>query len=159
MSKLIIMMGLPESGKSTLAAEMADRLDAVICSADDFFVWWCRGKYRFDYKLCDEAHKNCQDRALYGLAMNRNVVVDNTNTKMADIFRYNRIAKTYGVPAYLLEPQTSWRYDVLECYSRNTHNVPLSVISSMYENMINTKKLLQGVSTQLFDYELIGLEQ
>ena len=70
--KLIIMRGIPGSGKTTLARKIEDLAMRSgykitgICSADDYFVK--NGKYVFDGKKLGEAHKFCQSKAIQLLA-------------------------------------------------------------------------------------------
>lgn len=81
---IVLVRGLPGSGKSTWAASMAsaDRLDghpARVVSADEYFM---RGdKYCFDPALLPQAHADCLRRATEGHAQGETVFVANTFTQ------------------------------------------------------------------------------
>ena len=79
---MIIMRGYPGSGKSYAAKELAKKFNAVICSADDFFMK--AGKYVFDASKLGLAHKSCQEKAYNAMVDGKNLIIDNTNLKSKD---------------------------------------------------------------------------
>ena len=93
---MIILRGLPGSGKSTIARELETTFPgAVTCSADQFFLSES-GEYNFDASLLGEAHKWCQARAEETCREGTNIlVVDNTNVKKWEMVPYFKIAKMY----------------------------------------------------------------
>ena len=50
--KLVILVGLPGSGKSTKAKELAGT-EGIILSTDEFFMK--DGEYQFDFTKCSDA--------------------------------------------------------------------------------------------------------
>ncbi|KAE9267305.1 hypothetical protein PR003_g31823 [Phytophthora rubi] len=92
----VIMRGLPGSGKTTFAQEVARYAATVdfrasICSADLFFQRG--GSYVFDASRLWEAHRSCyeQCRELLWRSPDRGVdivIVDNCNLRMDDYERY-----------------------------------------------------------------------
>lgn len=80
------MRGYPGSGKSTKAKELAERFDAVICSADDYFMK--DGNYKFNVSKLKDAHQQCQDKALNAINSGKNVIVDNTNLTIYNVVPY-----------------------------------------------------------------------
>ncbi|XP_037082447.1 uncharacterized protein LOC119103101 [Pollicipes pollicipes] len=78
---LFVMKGLPGSGKSHLAKRILQRYpDAVLCSADDFFMK--DGRYEFERDQLPAAHEACQRRAERACCEQRaHLVVDNTNVR------------------------------------------------------------------------------
>ncbi|KAE9271579.1 hypothetical protein PF001_g28319 [Phytophthora fragariae] len=92
----LIMRGLPGSGKSTFALEVARYADqfglsTLICSADKFFQRG--GAYVFDRNRLHEAHETCYTQ--YREALERRldrgidiVIVDNTNLRPHELKRY-----------------------------------------------------------------------
>lgn len=96
---LILLRGLPGSGKTTLASvilstptrsELAD-----IISADDFFINE-EGKYVFDATRLKAAHNDCQVRCAERMKMGvSKIVVANTFTQVWEMEPYFTMAKRY----------------------------------------------------------------
>ncbi len=141
MKKTIIMCGAPGSGKSTLSRSLAKDNNAVICSADDFHVWWGNGVYDWSASRQKYAHDFCKYLFLQAVSLGKNVIVDNTNTKLSDMRPYINISKENGYQLIFIEPETSWRYNAEECFKKNTHNVPLETIQRMITQIKATKEL------------------
>jgi len=107
---LIIMRGLPSSGKSTRAKELASGDDSIICSADDFF-----GETNEEYvkNWCVEqlgnAHNWCRKNAK--MLMQRQVplvIIDNTNTVFREMMPYFDMAVQYQYKVQIEEPTSPW---------------------------------------------------
>lgn len=75
MEMLILVRGLPGSGKSSFAGNFEA---AEVFAADDYFYKRGEGKYAFDPTLLGEAHKYCQRATYFALYAGRDVVVTNT---------------------------------------------------------------------------------
>lgn len=113
--QLLIIRGLPGSGKSTFAKSLWPQFHHV--EADMFFVDG-DGKYNFDAKKHKEAHDWCYSTAERLLANGESVAVSNTFTRIWEFSRY------------LLLPV---RKQVITCeggYS-NVHGVPITVLEDM----------------------------
>lgn len=82
----ILLRGYAGCGKSYRAKELAEEYDAVICSADDY--WIKNGQYVFDVKELSTAHRICMEKFKRAVADGKNVIVDNTNLKFEDIKKY-----------------------------------------------------------------------
>lgn len=121
--ELIIMRGLPGSGKTTLAKTFG----GIIFSTDDFFIK--DGVYQFDPKEITLAHDWNQERTED--AMNQGIgpiVIDNTNIKYEHIEPYLKMAKVYGYKVTFAVPETTWAFSPQGCSDHCTHLVPLYVI-------------------------------
>lgn len=78
--ELVLMRGLPGSGKSTKAKKIAGEI-GVVYSTDDFFM--VDGKYLYDPKLIGENHEKNFQRTLKALKEGKPlIVIDNTNIKL-----------------------------------------------------------------------------
>jgi tRNA uridine 5-carbamoylmethylation protein Kti12 len=144
--KFILMQGCPGSGKSFLAKKLAGET-GVICSADNYFM--VNGHYQFNINKIGEAHKRCQENALDALRNEIDIViVDNTNTTIKELRSYIehiKLAQKKGYEIFIVQPETSWAFDVEELYKRNTHNVPKNVIEKMvnrYQKNITVENIL-----------------
>ena len=66
---MLILRGLPGSGKSTLCKKIAksfrtEERETVVCSGDDFFTDPKTGKYKFDGSKLIEAHNSAKSKAI-----------------------------------------------------------------------------------------------
>lgn len=59
---LIILRGLPGSGKTTLAKLLADNNKYPFFSIDDYFTHPQTGEYKFDFEKNHLAYKSCEER-------------------------------------------------------------------------------------------------
>lgn len=97
-----ILQGISGAGKTTLARRIqreARDERCVIVSADHFFM--VNGAYRFDPSKLSEAHAQCLKRFI-GSIGEAIVVVDNTNSTVAEIAPYYAIAEAYGYDTRIL---------------------------------------------------------
>jgi len=138
--KVIILRGLPGSGKTSAAKKMASQCVAgggtvVTCSADDFFLD-ALGDYKFDPTLLGRAHAECMHKFLKSLDAGIDlVIVDNTNTEIWEYQNYARA--TYLTRGeYILEITT-----ILE----GAQSVPELSISQIHEL---ARRCTHGVSAQ-----------
>lgn len=130
--KVIILRGLPGSGKSTYAKSLKGY--NILCSADDYHM--VNGEYKYKKENMGEAHQACLKLFLdYCKEENAqdvdNLVVDNTNTTSLEFSTYIKIAEVYGYEIELLE----FECDIETSFNRNLHNVPLFAIEKMANNL------------------------
>jgi tRNA uridine 5-carbamoylmethylation protein Kti12 len=82
-SLVVILRGLPGSGKSTFATLLkiyaeSRGLQAQICCADDYFIQ--SNGYKFEPGQLSNAHARCEDYCFFALQRSVPVVIiDNTN--------------------------------------------------------------------------------
>lgn len=94
MNTAIIMRGIPGSGKSTFARELAEGKHAVICSTDDYFVK--DGTYARDISKLAKYHEQNLERFIESLKDGVPLVIcDNTNVRRDHYSAYVRFAEHY----------------------------------------------------------------
>ncbi|CAJ0584011.1 unnamed protein product, partial [Mesorhabditis spiculigera] len=144
---MIILRGLPGSGKSHLADDLALlSVDSVAtCSTDDFFLDR-EGNYRFDKNRLQDYHAGNQRRARHSLEKGvKLVMIDNTNIKLDHLRPYITMALQHFYEIYFLTPSTEWAWKLRECAKRNRHRVSQDAIISMkngFEELPTFERLL-----------------
>lgn len=140
--KIILMRGLPGSGKSyyinhTLIPFLKEEgwNYVAVVSADHFFTHPVTGEYKFVSSQIEEAHIQCQRKFLTELELSRLakpkksvVIVDNTNTRAWEMAFYVATAKMKRIP---YEIRTVLRHPEV-CASSNIHGVPKETILKMH---------------------------
>jgi len=139
MAKVIIMQGIPGSGKSSYVKSLRP-LATVVCSADSFFESWnpeTGTTYNFDPARLGEAHGACLRKFVNFVSAvavdGDTVVVDNTNTTTLEIAPYMALANAYGCEVQIVRVQC----DPEVAAARNVHGVPLHAVRRMADNIRN----------------------
>lgn len=140
MRKVVIMRGASGSGKSTYVKKHFP--DAVVCSADSYFVD-SEGNYNFDPTKLGDAHGQC--KRSFKDALDRSqplVVVDNTNTTLRELQPYLQMAKAHGYEVEVVRVETP--LDVAA--ARNVHGVPFDAVKRMKGRMVDflDEKIVSG---------------
>ncbi len=126
MKKITLLIGVPGSGKSFKAKEIAsNNPNTVICSTDDYFM--VNGVYQFDPKKLGINHGACQFKAEKAMIDGFDVIIDNTNITQGSRYPYVKLAEKYG---YEVE-EVFVECDIEVAIKRNTHNVPEATIRRM----------------------------
>lgn len=134
---MFIMRGVPGSGKSTLAKRIHKQYpDAVLCSADDFFID-TDGIYKYDHSKIGKAHEACQQKAKESFENGVSVIIiDNTNINRWEMSPYVKLAELdhfyHLIP---VEPNTPWKDSPDELHNRTTHGVHHDKIKQMLVNL------------------------
>ena len=97
MAKLIIIRGIPGSGKSTMAKKMVAEGQADTHWETDMFFLNERGEYIFNRNQLSDAHRKCQEKVRQDLEYNRRVIVSNTFVKKWEMQPYIDMAKELDV--------------------------------------------------------------
>jgi hypothetical protein len=129
-----IYCGVPGSGKTTISGKRHP--GAPACSADHHFMR--SGSYLFAPRELPEAHASCLREFVDlvtpdpgGPEWDGDVVVDNTNTTVAEIAPYAALALAYGFELRIV---------IVECdpdvaHARNVHGVPLPAVRAMHDRL------------------------
>lgn len=129
---LVLVRGLPGSGKSYLAETLRKLTDAEmrVCSADDYFME--DGVYNFDPTKLPEAHLECQSNTFAFFSIDDIAFVANTFTQRWEMEPYIRFVETFGLNLLVLNLFDAGLSDE-ELAERNTHGVPAEAIARMRE--------------------------
>ncbi|MFH4977702.1 hypothetical protein AB6A40_004411 [Gnathostoma spinigerum] len=147
---MVLMRGVPGSGKSHLARQLLNETNGVILSTDDLFME--NGIYKFDPAKLDEYHqKNIKDAKNAMLDGRKPVIVDNTNILMIHMKPYILQAVVSLYEIYFVEPQTAWKKTASTCAQFNTHMVSEKTISRMLESFesVSLENALKPVQLKL----------
>jgi predicted kinase len=101
MKKLILLRGLPGSGKSTMAKILGNGANQSHHEADMYFMQ--DGTYQFDGSKLKDAHAWCKDSVRKNMERNFNtIVVSNTFTQEWEMEAYYELAKEHGYTVFSL---------------------------------------------------------
>jgi tRNA uridine 5-carbamoylmethylation protein Kti12 len=129
------MRGVPGSGKSSLANEIANSwgeggFSTNICSADKYFMK--NGQYFFDVTKLSSAHQSCKDEFLDCIKNEWNIIiVDNTNTQHKEYKFYKDEAVKAGYEVQVITVGEFSEEAIDKYAARNTHGVPRDKIKQM----------------------------
>lgn len=130
--KVIILRGVPGSGKST---ETKKHPDAYIVSADHYFIG-DDGVYRFDMAKIAAAHGQCKGKFQSALKAKKPlIIVDNTNTTVKELKFYYEEAKTAGYEVEIIRIDC----DPEVAAKRGVHNVPKDTVIKMAGRLASSK--------------------
>ncbi|XP_032637896.1 uncharacterized protein LOC116825756 isoform X2 [Chelonoidis abingdonii] len=108
---LLILRGLPGSGKTTLShILLGQNRDGVVFSTDDYFRQ--QDGYTYNVAQLGDAHDWNQKRAKQAMDQGRSpVIIDNTNTQAWEMKPYVEMALGKGYRVEFHEPDTWWKFD------------------------------------------------
>ncbi|XP_055695999.1 uncharacterized protein LOC129797449 [Lutzomyia longipalpis] len=147
---MIIMRGLPGSGKTHLAEKIVDHTVGGdyrrhIFSSDDFF-YDVNGVYHYNIDKLSDAHSfnqnNVFKRAYDGWSP---IIVDNTNMRLWEMLVYCKYAIRFGYIVRVMQPTTPWAWNATTLSQKNRHQVPRDSIERMllkYEKLNSENELL-----------------
>ena len=121
MKLLIIIRGLPGSGKTTLAHKLSEH----VFEADQYFVSVVDGveQYNFDPTQIRAAHEHCFSSTKAALEAGHSpVAVSNTNTQYWEYSDYLELAAEHGYTVQIIHVTGPWE---------NTHGCPSTTIENM----------------------------
>lgn len=136
MQQLIIIRGIPSSGKSYLARKLISKFESEgfkikHFEADMFFQDdnYC---YHYNGNLIKYAHEWCFSNVLRELYINfvDVIIVSNTFTRVSEMQKYLDL-RSNDINVTVTQPNTPWAFDAQKCFEKNKHNVPLETIQKM----------------------------
>lgn len=120
--KLILVRGLPGSGKSTIAKKLGILYHY---EADQYFIK--DGEYVFDATKLHRAHSWCQSMVRDALVGGHDVVVSNTFTTIKELRPYFDMAAELGIVPNVIVAQGNFK---------NVHNVPEESLKRMRDRFV-----------------------
>lgn len=133
--KIIILQGLPGSGKSYHAARIAEEEDALIVSADIFAGLYTEdpdgGPPSFDVTKLGDAHGACLRHCIGAVQDAGSVVVDNTNTTPLEVAPYVAVAQAFGCEPKLVLVDCGTE----KAFARQKHGIPREGFDAMCERL------------------------
>jgi predicted kinase len=119
MQKLYIIRGVPGSGKTTRAQELA----GMNYFEADQWMWNSAGEYQFDPSRLGYCHTMCKNSVRAALAAGLPVVaVSNTFVKKRDYMPYVKLAEEFGAEVEIIVMTGNWK---------NVHGVPEETVERM----------------------------
>lgn len=134
MLHLTLVRGLPGSGKTTFAAQLAKQNNLNHFEADMFF--YQNGKYQFDGTKIKDAHRWCLLSTINSLQLGCSCVVANTFTTQKEMQPYIDLARVFNITLTVIETAGDYK---------SVHDVPQATIEKMkarWEPFVNEPKEL-----------------
>ena len=129
---LVLLRGLPGSGKTYLANELVRKSDGIILSTDDYFIR--SGVYCFEATQLPTAHEWNQRRAKLFIEKGRTpVIIDNTNLEGWEMKPYVSFGYTNGYKIFFLEPDNAWSWKPKDLARYNVHGIKRENIERMLQ--------------------------
>lgn len=139
MGTVIILQGIPGSGKSTWATEIFaqsqfEHTPVDIVSADHYMVD-VNGNFCFETSRISECHAKSFRKFVDWMRDHSfgTIIVDNCNTKPEDVSPYALAAQAFGFDFKIVRIVC----DRETALQRNVHNVPSHTIARQEENLRN----------------------
>lgn len=137
---LLVIRGIPGSGKSTIAFSLVDSgLYQDYFEADMYFTG--PDGYKYDRSKMKEAHEWCFNEVVKSLELGRSTIVANTHTQGWMYQKYIDLAEKMGYNIQVM---------VLSSSYKDVHNVPEETVKRM------KKELAESLIEESTQYLLTG---
>lgn len=119
---IVIIRGLPGSGKSTEAEKICQEFKINHHYENDMFFLDKNGEYKFNSKKVKESYEWCKNKVEDVLKLKEDVVVSNNFVTKAEVEPYVELARKYNTSFYILEATGNFK---------SIHGIPEDVIKKM----------------------------
>ena len=125
MPSLIIIRGLPGSGKSSLASQLSESGKYPVYSIDDYFTDSKTGEYKFEFEKNHLAYKLCEENTLKSMQLiHEKIFIDNCFTLEWELEPYIKLAAQHHYRVHVITVEN--RHE-----GKNVHEIPLEQIKKM----------------------------
>lgn len=127
MNSLILLRGLPGSGKTTLAKELSENGKYPVFSVDDYFINEKSGEYNFEFEKNHLAYKHCEENTRKEM-QNRTskIFLDNTFTLEWELETYFKMASEFSYRIFVVTVENRHK-------GKNIHGISDEQIKRMAE--------------------------
>ena len=129
--ELILVRGLPGSGKSTIAKLLSTAMSAKHLEADRYFE--TPNGYIFDASKLKEAHQWCYDACASYISTGKDVIVSNTFTTKQEMQQYLNLATKWKAKVTIVDMHNNFG---------SIHNVPAVNIKAMLIRWEHTRDIV-----------------
>eukprot|EP00736_Rhodelphis_marinus_P013529 Rmarinus@m.4306 len=158
--QVVIIRGLPGSGKTTVAAHVASCIcntPSRVCSIDDFFTS-PEGVYTYVPGKLVEAHAACMASYLGAVRdpSVKTVIIDNTNSRLWEYANYIEVAKALGFRVQILELRCPDFCFVKVYFSRCEHTVSLDTCMAIFSRWEKDPRAVLVSGTRDVPAQILG---
>jgi len=141
---LYIFRGIPGTGKSTKAKELAHKLNILHVEADMYFSR--NGQYQFDHTKLNAAHSWCLNATKRELKKGHSVVVSNTFTKYWELENY--LVSAFELNAKVIVVQCRTEYGNIHGVS----DLKMAIMRNRFEDNSDLEKMTGSSEDLKYEY-------